>query len=87
MSCHEKYQSFARSAALALEPWPRFMRAATAARYVDEVSVRAFLRKVGRDYPCAVAGKGRCRRWDRNQLDLFPAVAMGGATASLADDL
>ena len=50
--------------------WPRFMRAATAAAYVDEVSVESFLRKVGAVYPAPSWGKGRGARWDKEKMDL-----------------
>lgn len=49
--------------------WPRFMRSATAASYVDEVSVGAFLRKVGSVYPTPSYGRGRTARWDREAID------------------
>ena len=50
--------------------WPRFMRAATAAAYVDEPSVEAFLRKVGSVYPPAMTRRrGVQRKWDRRDLD------------------
>lgn len=56
--------------------WPRFMRSATAAAYVDEVSVQSFLRKVGSVYPAPAFGKGRSARWDRLQIDAAqPATA------------
>jgi hypothetical protein len=45
------------------------MRAETAAAYVDERSVEAFLRAVGSIYPkpCKIAGKGD--RWLKEHLD------------------
>lgn len=50
--------------------WPRFMRAPTAAAYVDEPSVEAFLRKVGSVYPHPmVRRRGVQRKWDRQDLD------------------
>lgn len=49
--------------------WPRWMRAATAAAYVDETSVEAFRRKVGAVYPSPSIGKGRSARWDRDEID------------------
>jgi len=51
------------------EPWPRLMRAETAARYLDEKSVEAFRRGVGKIYPKPrkVAGKGD--RWLKDDLD------------------
>jgi hypothetical protein len=54
--------------------WPRFMRSATAAAYVDEVSVQAFLRKVGTLYPVPAFGKGKGARWDRLQIDAVQPV-------------
>jgi hypothetical protein len=45
------------------------MRAATAAAFVDEVSVEAFLRKVGSVYPPPMARRrGVQRKWDREDL-------------------
>lgn len=52
-----------------LGAWPRFMRAVTAAAYVDEVSVQAFRRKVGSVYPLPVTRKGSRQKWDRLELD------------------
>ena len=59
--------------------WPRLMRAETAARYVDEKSVKAFRRSVGTIYPrpCKLAGKGD--RWLRDDLDLAIDRLAGGA--------
>ncbi len=67
--------------------WPRFMRAKTAAAYVDEVSVEAFLRKVGTEYPAPIAGVGRSRKWDKDHLDRYPTRTGPGRALSLADDL
>ena len=41
--------------------WPHLMRAETAAAYCDEVSVEAFMRRVGSVYsrPVFVAGRGK----------------------------
>ena len=47
--------------------WPRLMRAATAAAYVDEPSVEAFRRKVGSIYPRPIIGKGSRQKWDREE--------------------
>jgi len=64
-----------RAATVAARPtapvgaWPRFMRAATAAAYVDEVSVQSFRRKVGSVYPLPVTRKGSRPKWDRLELD------------------
>lgn len=45
------------------------MRAETAAAYVDEVSVEAFLRGVGSLYPQPVVVSGKGKRWVREDLD------------------
>ena len=57
--------------------WPRFMRAATAAAYVDDVSVECFLRKVGAVYPGPCIGHGRGAKWDREEIDQVMAVRRG----------
>jgi hypothetical protein len=49
--------------------WPRLMRAETAARYVDEVSVEAFRRAVGTLYPEPLKVSGKGDRWLREGLD------------------
>lgn len=70
--------------------WPFEMRAATAAAFVDERSVEAFLRKVGTVYPRPYRGKGRGAKWLKDQLETAAAAAGGnesGAGPSLADDL
>jgi hypothetical protein len=45
------------------------MRAETAARYCDEVSVEAFRRAVGTLYPKPVRVSGKGDRWLRDDLD------------------
>ena len=50
-------------------PWPRLMRAETAARYVDERSVKAFRRAVGKLYPRPIKLSGKGERWLKDQLD------------------
>lgn len=51
------------------ETWPRFMRATTAAAYLDEVSVESFRRRVGSIYPNPVNIRGRGQLWLRDDLD------------------
>lgn len=51
------------------ETWPRLMRAATAAAYVDEPSVESFLRAVGSAYPKPLNISGKGKRWLREDLD------------------
>jgi len=52
-----------------IRPWPRQMRAETAARYVDEVSTSSFLRSVGTLYPEGRQIPTKGRRWLREDLD------------------
>ena len=49
--------------------WPRLMRAATAAAYVDEKSVESFLSAVGILYPHPIKVPGKGDRWLREDLD------------------
>ena len=51
------------------ESWPRLMRAETAAAYCDEVSVEAFMRRVGSVYSRPVCICGRGKVWLKAQLD------------------
>jgi hypothetical protein len=51
------------------DAWPRLMRAETAARYVDEVSIEAFRRAVGSIYPQPIRVSGKGDRWLRESLD------------------
>jgi hypothetical protein len=45
------------------------MRAETAAKYCDEVSVEAFRRGVGSIYPVAIRVSGKGDRWLKEALD------------------
>ena len=64
--------------------WPRLMRAATAAAYVDEPSAEAFRRKVGSIYPRPIIGKGSRQKWDRVELDQIVG-AMRGEMPTMLD--
>lgn len=56
--------------------WPRFMRAPTAAAYVDEVSVEAFLSKVPSVYPPPMPRRrGVQPKWDKLDLDRATGAA------------
>jgi hypothetical protein len=69
---------------VAAEAWPRLMRAETAARYVDEVSVEAFRRGVGSVYPGPIRVSGKGDRWVRDSLD--EAIdRLGGGVQKLRD--
>lgn len=68
--------------------WPRLMRAETAAAYVDERSVEAFLRRAGKVYPAGRRISGRGRVWAKEDLDRAIGQIRGERQgASLADDL
>lgn len=68
--------------------WPRLMRAATAAAYLDEPSVEAFLRRAGRVYPAGRRISGRGRVWRRDDLDrAVEALGERERAGTLADDL
>ncbi|MET1045270.1 MAG: hypothetical protein ABWX70_00975 [Hyphomicrobium sp.] len=51
------------------ETWPRFMRATTAAAYLDEKSVESFRRRIGTIYPRPVNISGRGEVWLKEDLD------------------
>lgn len=51
-------------------PWPRLMRAQTAAAYVDEKSVGTFRKGIGTLWPLPVKVAGKGDRWLRDNLDL-----------------
>ena len=49
--------------------WPRLMRASTAAAYVDERSVGAFRRSIGKLWPEPLNLAGKGERWLKEDLD------------------
>lgn len=49
--------------------WPRLMRAAAAAAYVDEASVESFRRRVPSHYPAPISVAGRGEIWLKDDLD------------------
>lgn len=51
-------------------PWPRLMRASTASAYVDEQSVDAFRRAVGKLWPEPLQISGKGERWLKDDLDI-----------------
>jgi hypothetical protein len=65
------------------------MEAATAAAYMDERSVRAFLRRVGKVYPRGRHISGRGRVWMKADLDRAMGIApsAGGEAAEDAASL
>ena len=57
--------------------WPRLMRAATAAAYVDERSVDAFRRAIGKLWPEPLHVPGKGERWLKDELDEAIEMATG----------
>jgi len=78
-----------RPIAIPAGTWPARMPAQLAAGYCGEVSVDAFLRKVGpaKEYPPADCGKGRGRKWLKATLDRAINPSACGIVADVADDL
>jgi hypothetical protein len=66
--------------------WPPVMEAATAAAYMDERSVRAFLRRVGKVYPQPRKISGRGRVWFRQELDRAMGIAPSPNEESAVED-
>ena len=67
--------------------WPRRMSAAYAAGYCGELSVEAFLKKVGTEYPLPRVQDGRRQLWLRDDLDraILPSELV--AITDIAEDL
>jgi len=63
------------------------MSAATAAAYVDEPSVEAFLRRAGTVYPAGRMIRGRGRVWAKSDIDTYIAMVRGMPEGGLAADL
>jgi hypothetical protein len=67
--------------------WPRRMPAELAAFYCGEPDAKAFLKRVGSEYPQPCVSEGKRRLWLRDQLDqaiLPPELAHA---ADVAGDL
>ena len=64
--------------------WPRWMRADTAAAYVDERSVESFRNGVGTLYPRPIAVSGKGDRWLKEDLDQA-IEALTGRVSTLKD--
>jgi hypothetical protein len=65
--------------------WPRRMSAGLAAGYCGEVSVCAFLKRVGTEYPLPRVSEGRRRLWLKDDLDA--AIAISLVANDIAEDL
>ena len=58
-----------RSAIIPAGSWPRRMPAAIAAGYCGELTVEAFLKRVGTEYPQPRVKEGKRQLWLRDDLD------------------
>lgn len=67
--------------------WPRRMPAPLAAAYCGEPSVRAFMRRVGGEYPLPCVREGRRVLWLRDDLDKAMAPEGNVAERDVALDL
>ena len=75
----------ARSTIIPEGSWPRRMPAAIAAGYCGELTVEAFLKRVGTEYPQPRVKEGRRQLWLKDDLDR--AIAPDMVPADLAEDL
>jgi hypothetical protein len=67
--------------------WPRRMSAALAAAYCGEVSVEAFIKCVGSEYPQPRVNNGRRKLWLRDDLDQAMLPPDLASVRDLAEDL
>lgn len=67
--------------------WPRRMSAELAAGYCGELSVEAFLARVGTEYPQPRVCEGRRRLWLRDDLDQAILPLELARVADVAEDL
>jgi hypothetical protein len=62
-------ESMTRPAIIPTGSWPRRMSAELSAGYCGELSVEAFIARVGTEYPEPRVNEGRRRLWLRDDLD------------------
>ena len=74
-----------RPAIIPAGSWPRRMSAEIAAGYCGELTVEAFLKRVGKEYPRPRVKEGRRQLWLRDDLDR--AIAPDIVPGDLAEDL
>jgi hypothetical protein len=67
--------------------WPRRMPAEVAALYCGEPNARAFLKRVGSEYPYPRVSEGRRRLWLRDDLDQAILPPELSTPRDLAEDL
>jgi hypothetical protein len=66
--------------------WPRRMSADLAATYCGETDAKAFLKRVGTEYPPPRVNEGRRRLWLKDDLDQVIAPDLA-PVRDLAEDL
>jgi hypothetical protein len=76
-----------RPAIIPAGSWPRRMGAELAAGYCGEPTVKAFLKRVGREYPQPRVRDGRRRLWLKDDLDAAILPAEIVTPHDLAEDL
>ena len=67
--------------------WPRRMSAELAAAYCGENSVKAFMNRVGHEYPEPRVKEGRRQLWLRDDLDQAILPSEPVTARDLAEDL
>lgn len=75
-----------RPATIPAGSWPRRMSAELAAGYCGENDVRAFMKRVGKEYPKPRVSEGRRLLWLRDDLDAA-IVPPDANTRDLSGDL
>jgi hypothetical protein len=76
-----------RSPIIPVGSWPRRMSAELAAAYCGEATVRAFLGRVGNEYPHPRVNDGRRKLWLRDDLDQAILPDELRRVADVAEDL
>jgi hypothetical protein len=76
-----------RSAMIPTGAWPRRMTAAIAAGYCGEMTVEAFLKRVGIEYPQPRIKQGRRQLWLRDDLDAAILPSEWTRATDIAADL
>ena len=74
-------------ATIPLGAWPRRMCAAYAAAYCGELTIEAFLKKMGIEYPPPRVQDGRRQLWLRDDLDRAILPSEPVAITDIAEDL
>jgi hypothetical protein len=77
----------ARASLVPAGSWPRRMCAELAAAYCGEVTIDAFLKRVGKEYPLPRVSEGRRRLWLRDDLDQAILPPEFAGVRDVAEDL